>query len=234
MVVAHYRIRVALPLESPDPLFRRFKYRRAATDAVLAVTGGKGGVGKTTTALGLAAAAARAGRRPVVVDADRDCPDLATVSDTDGGGLARLAAGEPLGVAGTLTAGVTVLGARFDTNPGALSSALERLTDTERPVFLDCPAGAGRPAATPLRHAAGSVVVTRRTERALVDGRKTAAMARRLDAAPRGVIVSRVDAAGNVAEMFDVPVLGCVPDVERCSPWRAAESAYDAVYAALA
>ena len=201
---------------------------------MLAVTGGKGGVGKTTTALGLAAAAARAGRRPVVVDADRDCPDLATVTGTDGDGLARLAAGEPLGVAGTLTAGVTVLGARFDTDSGVLSTAMERLADTNRPVFLDCPAGAGRPAAKPLRRAAASVVVTRRTERAIVDGRKASAMARRLGAEPRGVVVSRGDATDRVAATFDAPVLGCVPDVGRCSPWRAARSAYDAVYAELA
>ena len=166
---------------------------------------------------------------PVVIDADRDCPDLTTVTGTDGG-LARLAAGEPLGVAGTLTAGVTVLGARFDTDPGALSTAMERLADTKRPGFLDCPAGAGRPAARPLRRAAASVVVTHRTERAIVNGWKASAMVRRLGTEPRGVVVSRDDVTDRVAATFDTPVLGCVPDVGHSSPWKAAKPAYDALY----
>jgi septum site-determining protein MinD len=201
----------------------------AASLAVLAVTSGKGGVGKTTTALGLAGAAARAGDRPVVVDADRDCPDLATMAGTDGGGLARFADGAPVDVAGTRIDGATVLGARFDDD--ALAAALERLTDAGRPVLLDCPAGAGAPVAAPLRAAERSLVVVRRTERALVDGRKAATLARRLDAAPVGVVVSRAERVDGVGAVFDAPVLDAVPETARERPWRA-ETPYEALYRA--
>ena len=63
---------------------------------MLAVAGGKGGVGRTTTTLGLAAAAARVGYAPVVVDANRDCPDLARRATVDPAGVETLAAGGSL------------------------------------------------------------------------------------------------------------------------------------------
>jgi septum site-determining protein MinD len=43
---------------------------------MLVIAGGKGGCGKTTTALGLAAVLAERGAPAVVADADRDMPDL--------------------------------------------------------------------------------------------------------------------------------------------------------------
>lgn len=196
---------------------------------MLAVTGGKGGVGKTTTALGVAAAAARAGARPVVLDADRDCPDLAAAAGTDGRGLSRLADGDSLRVAGTTVAGVTVLGARVGVE-SEVDTALDRLAEADRLVIADCPAGAGRPVARALRHASEALVVVRPTRRALVDGRKAAAMARRLDAPPVGVAVSRAERAPRVASLFDAPLSGCVPRVADARPWRAAERAHERLY----
>ncbi|MUV61849.1 AAA family ATPase, partial [Halobacterium sp. CBA1126] len=43
---------------------------------MLAVAGGKGGSGKTTTALGLAGALVERRRRPLVVECDLDAPNL--------------------------------------------------------------------------------------------------------------------------------------------------------------
>src|SRR6056297_615748 len=55
---------------------RGFKRDAAHTLAMLAIAGGKGGCGKTTTAVGLARAFASLGADPLVVDADLDMPDL--------------------------------------------------------------------------------------------------------------------------------------------------------------
>ncbi|MBL9123109.1 MAG: AAA family ATPase [Planctomycetaceae bacterium] len=49
----------------------------------LTVCGGKGGVGTTTVALGIAAALARSGRRVLLVDGDFGGPDLAALTATD-------------------------------------------------------------------------------------------------------------------------------------------------------
>ncbi|MFB6218937.1 MAG: AAA family ATPase, partial [Halobacteriaceae archaeon] len=49
---------------------------------MLAVCGGKGGVGRTTTAVGLGAALAGHHRATLVVDADADMPDLHALAGT--------------------------------------------------------------------------------------------------------------------------------------------------------
>lgn len=56
-----------------------------AAPRLLAVTGGKGGVGVTTIAVNLAVALARSGRRTVLVDADLTAPDVATLCGLDEG-----------------------------------------------------------------------------------------------------------------------------------------------------
>jgi septum site-determining protein MinD len=195
---------------------------------VLAITGGKGGVGKTTTALGVAAAAARRGREPIVVDADVDLPDLATVAGTDGRGLARFDGDDPIDVAGTRVAGVTVLGARLD-DDSPVEPTLRRLSGSERLVVVDCPAGAGEPATRPLAYANRSVVATTGTERALADGRKAAEMAERLGAPTVCVARCRCDRDGPDTDRYDVPVVP-VPAVAAGEQWRGAETAYGRLY----
>lgn len=195
---------------------------------MLAITGGKGGVGKTSTALGLAAAAARHGLKPVVVDADRDLPDLATVAGTDGNGLRRFTAGDRLDVAGTRVAGITVLGARLS-DDGVVEPALQRLSNAQRLVIVDCPAGAGEPVARPLADATRSVVVTTETERAVADGRKAAAMAERLGAPPACVTLCATDDDGRVPSRFDVPVVS-IPAATDGPQWQGVETAYGRLY----
>lgn len=181
---------------------------------MLCVAGGKGGVGKTTTAAGLARAGAADGARPVVVDADRDCPDLAHVVGVPARGLAAFADGEALADCGRAVDGVRYLCATGREPDGAVRRALERLRrgrrsgDVDRPVLVDAPAGAGRAAALPLRLADRAVVVTSPTARAQRDALKTAAMARALDAAVVGALYVRGSPSGGA---LDCRTLATVP-----------------------
>lgn len=157
---------------------------------MLAVAGGKGGSGKTTTALGLAAALAHAGTAPLVVDADIDMPDahvatgVAATPNTD-----DIAAGHSVDqvrqswddVPGV---GIVAAGSRAD-----LRAALRRVDTWPGPVLVDCPAGASLDVARPLHAAERSLLVTTDTEEALVDTVKTAALARELAAPPIGAAV---------------------------------------------
>jgi len=152
----------------------------------VAVAGGKGGCGKTTTALGLALALVRRGHRPVVADADVDVPDLHIRAGVDREpGLPALAAGyRPARVlqASSTFPGVDVLAAGSASTD--TDAALRRLDDLARPVLIDCPAGVGPDAATPLRAAGCTVVVTTSDTQSREDAAKTARMATALDAPP--------------------------------------------------
>jgi septum site-determining protein MinD len=174
---------------------------------MLAVAGGKGGVGTTTAALGLGYALARSGRDPVVLDADVDMPDLHVAADVDREPTAdRLAAGASVGrivQQSTALPGVGVVPAG---SPGSLPAALRRADRWHGPVIVDCPAGAGRDVARPFRESDRCLLVSTDTPQAVEDTAKTAAAARSLSAAPVGALVR---STGDDADApFRCPVVG--------------------------
>lgn len=180
---------------------------------MFAVAGGKGGVGKTTVAAGLAAAFARQGRRPIAVDADADMPNLHTVLDAPAEpAMEAVTAGTPAADAAVRSgrfAGVDVLPALPGDDPGA---ALD-VVHTSRPVVVDCPGGVGPDAAAPLRRASRVVVVSDATDRAASAARKTAAAARSIGAEVAGGVVTRTDdPPGDLADVIGAPILATLPN----------------------
>jgi septum site-determining protein MinD len=182
---------------------------------MLAIAGGKGGVGKTTTALGLAAAL----DTPVVTaDADPDMPDLhalagvdrePTLSALDGHDVDAVAQPHPD------ETDVTVLPAPRIDDADGLDRSLARLAASGRPTVVDCPAGAGPDAAAPFRVADATLLVSTLCAPALRDAAKTAAMARTLGAPPRGVVLTRTRSAPDaVTELLGCPVVASVPAAE--------------------
>jgi septum site-determining protein MinD len=213
---------------------------------VIAVAGGKGGSGKTTTTVGLAGALSRRGAPVVAVDADWDLPNLArlaaetrtgsmTAPDSDPTVVDAVRAGEEIRLTRSTP---TVLGAPkspHDVDVHSTLTALDNAVRTDAPTLLDCPAGASTDAAAPLRVADRCLLVTPLRRAALRDAAKTAAIARRLDCPPLGVVVMRADSAPNgVAGLLGCPVLGRVPDAapEPLSD-PAIRSAYDRIADAL-
>lgn len=193
---------------------------------MLAIASGKGGCGKTTTALGLARALARADVSPLVADADHEMPDLhlrADVARTPG--LPALAAGaQPRSVAHSspVHPGIAVVPAA-GVAPEMIPAGLDRLRHWQGPVLIDCPAGAARDAAVPLRLAERTLLVTNPEPQTLRDTAKTAAMARTLGAPPVGVVVidrsvDQPTAAATFADsdartLFECPVIARIPTV---------------------
>jgi septum site-determining protein MinD len=181
---------------------------------MLAIAGGKGGCGKTTTALGFAHALASEGTTPLVVDADSDMPNVHAVAETPmEPTVADVAAGADavdLAVESGRFPGVAVLGAA---EPSATARGLARLDWPHGPVVLDCPAGADRTAATPLRAADRTLLVTLATRQSVTDTAKTAEMARTLDAPPVGVVCNRCTEPPPLADVLDCEVRATVPDV---------------------
>lgn len=174
----------------------------------VAVCGGKGGVGKTTLALGLGRTLAREGASPLVVDADADVPDLAhyaaVAAEPGVDAVAGGAAVDDVAATPERLRGVAVLPA----TPGAnVREALGALP-AERPVLLDCPGGAGPDAAAPLRAADRAVVVTTTHPPAVADADRTARIARALGTPPAAVAVTRTDAVPpRIERRFDRPTV---------------------------
>jgi len=180
---------------------------------MLAIAGGKGGAGKTTTTLGLGAAAAErtADGGVLAVDADVDMPNLHAMAGVEAG---------------------STDGSRDDDRPvGRPHPSVDRLRILPAPcedgldvaarlrdlpgnhVFVDCPAGAGPDAVAPMRVADGVLVVSSLCGPALCDAAKTVAMARAVGTPVVGGVLTRTGRVPDgVERLLDCPVLETVPE----------------------
>ncbi|WP_459194151.1 MinD/ParA family ATP-binding protein [Halosimplex sp. J119] len=209
---------------------------------MLAIAGGKGGCGKTTTALGLAAALARDGQRPLVVDADCDMPNLHTMAETERHpGVDAVEDGDSIALAthrSEVVPGVDVLPAGSASGPIG-ETALRRLARAPQRVVLDCPAGATDAAAAPLRGADAGLVVSTPDPASRSDAVKTARMVEALDATVLGSVITRAPSQsplpsdGEAASVLE-PVLATVPPVDGAVlRSRIGRTAYDRLATAL-
>ncbi|MFB6141837.1 MAG: MinD/ParA family protein [Halorientalis sp.] len=192
---------------------------------MLAIAGGKGGCGKTTTTLLLAATLADRGGGPLAVDADASMPDLHLLAGAPAApGLGAVRSGQsPAGVAhrSERFPGTAVLPSG-DVPAADVGDALRRLEGQPEQVLLDCPAGSGPGAVRPLRVADRTLLVTTTSADSLRAASKTASMARAVGASPVGAVVvtrrpggdDRRPDADRVAARLDCPVLGAVPRAE--------------------
>lgn len=189
-----------------------------------AVAGGKGGVGKTTTTLNLAAAFAATGADTVVVDADLGMTNLGallaiepdhSVHDVLAGQAsvdAALIEG-PEGV--DVLAGSRSIDAYDRADPAELRGVFERLRETHDVVLADTGAGLSHASLVPYGLADGVVLVTTDDAVAATDTAKTAEMVRQVDGTVLGTVVTRVDDGDDAVETADdvgEPLLGSVPD----------------------
>lgn len=197
---------------------------------VLAVVGAKGGVGKTTTSLNVAAALAEDGRAVAVVEADLamanvgdfldvDLSDGRTFHDVLAGAASVADATYPApGGFDVVPSGTDLDGfvaADLDRLPGALD-ALRARYDT---VVVDTGAGVSRETVVPMQRADGSLLVTTPRVASVRDADKTMTVAERADAPVGGVVLTksgtgRSPPARRIANFLETPLLGHVPHDE--------------------
>ncbi|MFC4541097.1 MinD/ParA family protein [Halosolutus amylolyticus] len=163
---------------------------------IVAVTGGKGGVGKSTVSLNL-------GREldAVVVDADLATADLPRGNGPDlhdvlAGRANPLAAVERIGPVRFLPCGRTLAGARA-ADLTELTRVVDRLERECGRVVVDCPAGLARDVGIQLESAHVAVLVTTPTEPALVDALRVREVALDLDTPIASVVLNRASSGEN-------------------------------------
>ena len=190
---------------------------------VCTVAGGNGGVGKTTTAINLAAVLATDGYDVALVDADLGMPNVSEMLGVDhDDSLHDILAGRA-SVSETLTdapGGMTIipgepaLEAYAEADPQKLRTVIKTLRRAYDVVVVDTAAGLRQENTVPLELADGVLLLTTPDYVSLTDTTKTGQLATRVDSEILGALIVRVTDEtdiGDISEAFDFPVLGAIP-----------------------
>ncbi|MBX0296314.1 MinD/ParA family ATP-binding protein [Haloarcula nitratireducens] len=191
---------------------------------VCTIAGGKGGVGKTTTAVNVGAGLQEMGYDVAVVDADLGMANLGAMLTVEPEkSLHEILAGDAA-VSEALTdapGGLTVipgeqsLEAFADADPAKLRKVIKTLRNAYDVVLIDTGAGLSHEVAVPLGLADGIVLVTTPDDVAIGDTVKTAELADRIDGEVVGAVINRVTRhtdVADIADRFQFPLLAVVPD----------------------
>jgi septum site-determining protein MinD len=209
------------------------------TGHVYALASGKGGVGKTTTAINLGAALRGAGYDTVVLDADLAMANFGTmVGIEDGPTLHDVLTGEmdlrdalvwlPTESSPTRsppeedTTLVVVPGSRSlesfaAADPGGLRGVIQSLAEAADFVVCDTGAGLSHENAVPLGVADGVVLVTTPDSVAIEDAKKTAEFAARAGGSVVGAALTHADDETDVSAISDrlgVEMLAVIPETD--------------------
>lgn len=197
------------------------------TGTVYAVASGKGGVGKTTTAVNLGAAFVEAGRSVVVVDVDLGMANLGDVLTVERPAvtLHDVLAGE-----GALEDAIVEAPGEFDVvlgsdsiedfgtaDPAGLREVVESLREQYDVVVLDGGGGLSHDMTVPLGLADSVILVSTPTDASITNAKKTQSLVERLDGSIEGAVITRLGGAGRatpetVGDRLGTKVLGSVPE----------------------
>jgi len=195
---------------------------------IITITSGKGGVGKTTTAINLGAAINYFGKEVIVVDANLTTPNV---------GLHLGAPIVPVSLNHVLLGKAKVSDAVYEHESGTkiipsslsvrelrrldhsklkdISKKLKKLADY---IIFDSAAGLGEEAIASIESADEIIIVTNPEIPAVTDALKTSKLVEELGKQVKGVIVTRVKNTKsempivNIRDMLELPILGVIPE----------------------
>ncbi|MBI3334318.1 AAA family ATPase [Candidatus Pacearchaeota archaeon] len=195
---------------------------------LITITSGKGGVGKTTTAINLGAALNAFGKDVIILDANLTTPNV---------GLHLGAPIVPVSLNHVLLGKAKIADAIYEhesgtkiipsslsvkelrrLNHGKLKEVGKKLRKMADYIIYDSAAGLGEEAIAALESGDELIIVTNPEIPAVTDALKTAKVIEQLGKSVKGVIVTRVRSTksempiSNVRDMLELPILGVVPE----------------------
>ncbi len=197
---------------------------------IITVTSGKGGVGKTTSAINLGIALTSFGKSVVILDANLTTPNI---------GLHLGAPLVPVNLNHVLAGKASIFDAVYEHESGAKivpsSLSVNDLKNTNHKklreigkklrkvadyVIFDSAAGLGPEAVSAINASDELLIVTNPEIPAVADALKTSKLSEQLGKKVRGVIVTRSKNSknempiSNISDMLELPILGVVPEDE--------------------
>lgn len=197
---------------------------------IIVITSGKGGVGKTTTAINLGAALNHFGKDVLIVDANMSTPNV---------GIHLNSPEVPISLNHVLNDKAHLIDSVYEHESGVkiIPSSLsmkelkkikpEKIKNLKKDfqkisdyIILDSAAGLGNEATSAINAADELVLVTNPEMPAITDALKAIKLAEEMKKPITGIIITRVRknkselSAETVKEMLEVPILGMIPEDE--------------------
>lgn len=197
---------------------------------VITITSGKGGVGKTTTAINIGAALNSLGKSVIILDANLTTPNI---------GLHLGAPIVPINLNHVLLGKARIVDAIYEHESGTriIPSSLsvkelqrlnhDKLKEVGRKlrkladyIIYDSAAGLGDEALAAISSGDELIIVTNPEIPAVTDALKTSKVIEDLGKTVKGIIITRVRGTStempiaNVKDMLELPILGIVPEDE--------------------
>jgi septum site-determining protein MinD len=195
---------------------------------LIVITSGKGGVGKTTTAINLGAALNYFGEDALVIDANLSTPNVGVHLNSPEVPISLNQVlqekASPIEAVYQHESGLKIMPSSLSVkelrkiNPEKLKTFKSEFKKLSNYIIVDCAAGLGHEATGVIEMADEIIIVTNPELPAITDALKTIKLAEELKKPVIGVIVTRVRKddwemqPDNVKEMLDVPILGMIPE----------------------
>lgn len=195
---------------------------------IIVITSGKGGVGKTTTAINLGAAMNYFGEEVLVVDANLSTPNIGIHLNSpevpvDLNKVLQKKA-DPIDAVYEHESGLKVMPSSLSIKelrkikPEKIKSIKNDLKKLSEVIIMDSAAGLGQEASAVIEMADEIIIVTNPEITAITDALKTIKLAEELNIPVIGVIMTRVRKdkiemqPETVKEMLEIPVIGMIPE----------------------
>ena len=195
---------------------------------IIVITSGKGGVGKTTTAINLAAAINHFGKEVLVIDANLSTPNVGIHLNSPEVPInlnhVLLKKAEPFEAIYEHESGMKVMPSSLSVNelkkikPEKIKDFVKDFKKLGDYIIFDGAAGLGNEAISVIKASDEVILVTNPEMPAITDALKTIKVAEDFKVPIRGVIITRVRKNKHemqpetVKEMLETPILGMIPE----------------------